>query len=161
MTPYAAKSRLAQTLGVSLAPVRPPKMNCSARILLSVFCLITFDAQAGKLGYQCLVVDEKHLARSGKLISYPSPLELGKRFAVERATGKIVKLNPSLWNFDDTKATVLSSGNSDNSFAAVYVSQAARDGVHTAIIQIQEFSPGTNKPFVVMAGTSIYSGICE
>ena len=119
------------------------------------------QADAGPAGYQCVVVQELHLARNGTLKAFPRPLEVGKRFAINRTTGALAETTASFWSPSDAITTVLATGNNKNSFVVSYVAPSDGGGVHATHVSIDEFSEGSKKPFIVTSSSGIYSGTCE
>ena len=123
--------------------------------------LLSQVAVGGTSGYQCLVQTELHLTAEGKLEPYPRPLELGKRFAIDRKTGILVETSASFWSPTDAQVSVLAHGNKDNSFVVSYVAPSAGGGVHATVLRVEEFSQSAKKPFSLTSGSSVYAGVCE
>ena len=92
---------------------------------------------------------------------YPKPLALGKRFAVDRNNGTLVEPDITLWALTGSTVTIISKGNKDNSFVATYLAQAAKGGDFSTVVRVEEFAPTAKKPFLVVSGHSVYSGLCE
>lgn len=130
-------------------------------LVLAILALPHLAGIAGKNSYQCIVIKEFHLQEDGSLRQYPHPLAIGNRFAVDRATGVLLDGDNIFLVFRDGENRVLANGNSENNFAALYMSKAGSGGVHSSLIHIEEFAPAAIKPFLIMSGTSVYSGTCE
>lgn len=136
----------------------------ATRIAPLLICLLVAAPSvsvAGPNSYQCLIGEALFLTDEAKLRRPPDPIWIGRRFAVDRNTGALVGPETSLWSFRDSTATVLARGNSDNSFIVVLASPAAKEGAHVTKIVVQEYKSGPQKPFVVLTGTQVFTGICE
>jgi hypothetical protein len=136
------------------------RQNLHTLLLLGLFGASSASV-AGSQSYQCSITEETHLAANGQMKPYPKPLALGKRFAIDRNSGALAEPDLAFWAPTDAVVTVLAKGNKDNSFVATYVAQAAKVGVHSTVVRVEEFAPTANKPFLVVSGASIYSGLCE
>lgn len=116
---------------------------------------------ASESSYQCLISEQMNLGKDGELKRPPIPYLLGQRFAVDRNTGQIVGPGDEPWQPIDSKLTVLARGNEDNSFVVVSLSPAAKIGVHVTLLRVNEFTKAKSKPFVVLSGGQVISGVCE
>lgn len=130
-------------------------------LLWIIFGLATQSASAAVNGYQCLISEQLLLEENGALKRPPEPYLIGQRFAVDRNTGRIVGPEQGMWQFDNHKITVLARGNADNSFIVDSVGPSHGDGVHATHLRIVEFAPSKSKPFVVLSGSLVASGVCE
>lgn len=119
------------------------------------------SAVAAVNSYQCVIAEQQMLEYNGTLKRPPQPYLIGKRFAVDRNTGHIVGPEQALWQLEDHKITVLAHGNKDNSFIVVSVGPARGDGVHASMLQVEEFTEGKSKPFLVLSGSQVTTGVCE
>lgn len=118
-------------------------------------------AHAGPIGYDCKVISELHLKDDGSLGPYPNALGVGARFMVDRANGHIIESTTSWFSPDNATATRLAEGNSANSLVVTFVSPGAERGVHLTTLRVEEFADGLRKPFLLTAGGSVYSGLCQ
>lgn len=132
-------------------------------LLISVLSIfgIGGNAMAGATGYSCVVSHEIHLDESGLLKAYPRPLEVGKKFAVNRSTGALTEVSASFWSSSDAQVSVHAKGNSENSFVASYVAPSAENGVNFTLLRIEEHAASYKKPFLLSSGAGVYSGVCE
>jgi len=130
-------------------------------LLCSCFVLGGQPAIAAINSYQCIISEQQMLESNGTLKRPPDPYLLGKRFAVDRNTGHIVGPEQALWQLEDHKITVLARGNKDNSFIVVSVGPARGDGVHATMLRVEEFTKSKSKPFIVLSGSQVTSGVCE
>ena len=106
--------------------------------LFAVVAVSNNYAIAGATGYQCVVVDERHLEDNGTLVPYPKPIEIRKRFAVNRNTGALTETNASFWAPNDAKTTLHATGNKQNNFDVSYVAPANGGGVHSTRLVIRD-----------------------
>lgn len=126
--------------------------------LIAVF-IASGSVAAGNRSYQCQIKEYFHLSADGALVRPPEPYLLDRRFAVDRQTG--VLTGDVGFAFEGTGYRVLASGNSESSFISTFSSVAAGNGLHFVFVRIQEFEQGKHKPFVILDGGSVVSGICE
>jgi hypothetical protein len=90
----------------------------------------------------------------------PKPYLIGQRFAINRNTGRLVGPETG-FGFADSTYQVLARGNGDNSYRSTVSTRAVKDGLHFALVEVEEFTPGKSKPFIVADGGTIASGVCE
>ena len=133
------------------------------KLILLWSCLVLGGqpAIAAANSYQCVIAEQQMLENNGTLKRPPQPYLIGKRFAVDRNTGHIVGPEQALWQLEDHKVTVVARGNKDNSFIVVSVGPARGDGVHATMLQVEEFTESKSKPFIVLSGSQVTSGVCE
>ena len=129
--------------------------------LISCVALTGQSAVAAANSYQCVIAEQQMLEASGMLKRPPEPYLIGKRFAIDRDSGRLVGPEQSLWQLEDHKVTVMARGNKDNSFVVFSVGPAAGVGVHATMLRVEEFVEGKSKPFVVLSGSQVTSGVCE
>lgn len=81
-------------------------------------------------------------------------------FTIDRITGH--KTGSTMFGmFQDQKAQVLSTGNSESAFIVTWISKAARGGVHFDVLRVDNFVKGPQKPFIALAGGTAYVGVCK
>jgi len=136
-------------------------MNYRQYILALVASLSASWVLAGSNGHQCVVSTEAQLQGDGALGKPRKTSALGKKFAVDRRSGAVVEPDGELWSFGGASATVLSMGNSENSFVSVTTSPARESGVHAIFVRVQEHEESKLKPFILVAGGLVYTGVCE
>ncbi len=125
------------------------------------FGLVCQPTIAAVNSYQCVISEQLLLEKNGTLKRPPKPYLIGQRFAGDRNTGHIVGPEQALWQLDDHKITVLAQGNKDNSFIMTSIGPAGGNGVHTTMLRVEEFTQRKSKPFVVLSGGQVTSGVCE
>lgn len=130
-------------------------------VVLLCGLLASNSAMAASASYQCKVKAEFHLDNDGALKSFPRPLEVGKVFSVLRESGELIESTASFWSPNDAVTTVLSNGNAQNSFVVSYVAPSRGNGVHATVLQIEDFAASKLKPFLLVSGSGVYSGICH
>lgn len=137
------------------------QMNARHCALVLSAGMIASTAVAGSNGYQCAITSESQLQGDGSLGRPRKDSALGKRFAVDRRTGAMVEPDGEYWSFGGAEPSVIARGNSENSFVSVVTSPARTSGVHAAFLRVQEYEDTKLKPFVLVAGGLVYTGMCE
>jgi hypothetical protein len=131
-----------------------------ALISLVFVALIPSHLVAGANAYQCAIREHLTQDTAGGLSRPPKPYLIGQRFAIDRNSGRFT--GPEIgFGFADSIYQVLARGNNDNSFVATISTKAAKNGLHFAVVRVEEFSLGASKPFVVADGGTVASGVCE
>ena len=128
--------------------------------LIAILFNPVHQANAGPTGYDCVVVNERHLAEDGTLETYARPLKLGTRFSVGRGTGVLVQKTASFWSSDGAEVKVLAKGDDRNSFVVTYT-EFSNGGVYHTRLSINEYSVSNKKPFILSSASSVYSGTCD
>ncbi len=111
--------------------------------------------------YQCVISEQLSINDDGTLTRPRRAYLIDQRFAVDRNTGQLVGPEGDLWQLADHKITVLARGNAENSFTMISIGPAAQNGVHATMLMIDEFTKGKSKPFRVLSGGQVISGVCE
>lgn len=129
---------------------------------LIVFMIMSLPtcAFAAETGYICKVTTERYLKDDGSLGTVPNPLAIGKDFAVDRKTGKMINSDIFFWNVEVANVSVENHGDSGNYFIATYTSNTA-NGTFFTVLNIEEFAETEKKPFILTAGGGVYAGVCE
>lgn len=129
------------------------------RIYILLPLLIPALCGAADLEYKCTVKSEMFLQDDGSLKLHARPIEVGKQFAVDRVSGKVV--SAPLRNLTASEIRVLNRGTNDHTFELLSVSSP--DGKATTdLLVIHELVKNKNKPFVAVTSTGeVLSGICE
>ena len=130
-------------------------------LLSVIFLSLPVVSFAGVNSYQCQIKEFLFVQKDGSLKRPPDPIWIGKRFSIERNTGKLVGPETALWSFIDSTSVILAKGNGSNSFVVVIHSPSLGDGVHSTTINIQEYQDGKIKPFSVLSSGEVASGLCE
>ena len=131
---------------------------------LSLFLLVgawTSPTLAGTSSYQCMISEQLQLQDDGRLLRPSNAWLIGKRFSIDRATGRIVGPEGGFWSAADSKFTVLATGNDRNSFKVQIAWPAASNGMHLTVISVDEFVKSMPKPFLAISGSEASSGLCE
>jgi hypothetical protein len=75
-------------------------------------------------------------------------------FIIDRASGRMLGGTASgVW-----KHEVWDRGSDQQSFKAIYTSVAGF--LHVQLLQIEEYREGAIKPFLLVDGTNIHTGVC-
>ena len=129
-------------------------------ILILVSAIGIPYAAAADSSYQCLIKDHLILQINGTVKKPSQPYLIGQRFAIDRITGRLTgPVTP--FSFVDSDYSVVAYGNGQSSFVSTIKTVAAGNGVHFATVRVEEFADGKEKPFVILDGGTIASGICE
>lgn len=127
--------------------------------VLSLVFLSSRICYAGPTSYQCTFMEEYQL-EDGQLILNKDAKIIGENFSVDRNTGNAITPVSAIWPHSESRVTVLSHGNTENSFVVTYVSNARNGGVFLASLRIEEYTESSKKPFVVLANYYVYTGFC-
>lgn len=127
----------------------------------AVVCLAAMwsNSFAGDAHYECTVNSAGRLTEQGILAPHWSTNStVGSKFTVNRETGRVV--GGPLDN-SNLKIELIDRGGREMSFQAF---SRSTQRTHTSLIEIQEFIPGADKPFVgttTLYYPGVYSGICK
>lgn len=129
------------------------------RICILLLLLVPALSSAADLEYKCTVKTELSLQDNGDLKPHARPIEIGKTFAVDRVSGKVV--SAPLRNITAAEIRVLNRGDRAHTFELLSVS-SPNGKATTDLLVIQEFAKNKDKPFVAVTSIGeVYSGICE
>jgi hypothetical protein len=79
---------------------------------------------------------------------------------VDRSTGVVEGEGSSSWFFSAHETRILTQGNEHSSFVLTNSAPAQNGGVHHATLYIKEFHSASLKPFIVLDGLQVVSGVC-
>lgn len=136
------------------------KPSMHIRYALIAFLFTSLGAQASAIAYQCAISEHLMQSKDGSLKRPPRPHLIGQRFSIDRKTGRLTGPE-SGFGFADSTYTVLAHGNAQNSYVSTIHTASAGNGIHFAVVRIEEFAEGKSKPFIVSDGGTIASGTCE
>ena len=129
------------------------------RIYILLPLLIPALCGAADLEYKCVVKGEMFLQDNGYLKPHARPVDIGKQFAVDRVSGKVV--SAPLRNLTAAEIRVLNRGDKDHAFELLSVSSPTGKA-NADLLVIHEFVKNKSKPFVAVTSIGeVYSGICE
>ena len=128
------------------------------RIVTLVTALIFYasGAHAGAGSYVCTVAAFNRLTNEGILTADSKDPIIGKEFAVDRSTGKIIGRYIGTQGFN---TQVLDSGSDNQSFKMLATNPVGF--LHVLYLEIQEFNKGLKKPFLLVDAAIVYSGSCQ
>ena len=104
--------------------------------------------------YQCVITEELHFEAGGTLKRFPKPINIGERFAVDRDTGRVT--GGPFMRSSITSTTVVHPGARATAFKAIYTQL---DDVE--VLQVEEFAPGNDKPFVALTLLTVLAVVCR
>lgn len=130
------------------------------RAFIITLLLVPLTSGAGPLEYVCTVKSELFVGDDGLLKPHKNPIEVGRTFAIDRTTGRIVGRPFS--NSTASEVKVLNRGGSKHSFEVLSVSSPTGK-VTTDLVAVHEYVKSEEKPFIgVESGIgSVYSGTCK
>ena len=108
--------------------------------------------------YQCSITEELFLEDTGELKRPPNPDFIGQRFSVDRQSGKILSPDSALWQINGYKIMHLANGDANYAFTVI---SADSSGSFSSVLRINEFNDQKRKPFTLLSGSQIFSGLCE
>jgi hypothetical protein len=131
-----------------------------------LFLCNNYTASAGEFSYTCEVSHVYNLEKNGELKTFPDSMleKIVKEntFSVSRETGMLIGNSASMDTSRAKTITVINKGTKENSFKAIADFGNFENGNHPfQIIEIEEFSVGTEKPFVLMGELGIVTGVCK
>ena len=136
-------------------------MNAARLAAIALLCLAVAlgRSNAADLYYECTVVSAEKLTGQGTLSPHWTIEQMvGTKFTVDRVTGRII--GGPLDN-SNMKIDLVDKGTHEMSFQA---SAQSKQNTHTTHIEVQEFVPGADKPFVgttTLYYPGVYSGTCK
>jgi hypothetical protein len=130
-------------------------MRC-ATILGAAFAHVV--ATAATSDYQCQVLAELSLEKSGLLSPYPKPIYLGRKFSVDRLSGSIV--GEPLTN-RGARISVLDAGGNGQAYKVMSVWSSSNGLANVTYLEVRDFEEGSEKPFVGAVGGTVFSGTCR
>jgi len=137
------------------------KMNVAKIITIALLCIamVWGLAHAGDDHYECTIISAGKLTEKGTIATHWTVKSTeGTKFTVDRVTGRII--GGPLDN-SKMKIEMIDRGTKEMSFQAF---SRSTQRTHTTYIEIQEFMPGFEKPFVsttTLYYPGVYSGICR
>ena len=126
-----------------------------------VALFFSFECSAAALSYECLILDEKIVEDNGSLQT-DHKFYKGNKFNVDKASG--VVLGGGLGNSSYPTKIVLDPGGKEQSYKLIYLSReitGTNGGRNAVYLTIQEYSESMDKPFVVITGLGVLSGVCN
>lgn len=131
-------------------------------LMLCMFCCVFSQGiLAGDKSYHCVISDQLLLAEDGSFDKLSDNTLVGKRFSIDRNTGYMTGPENTSLLLSGQKTTILAHGNADNSFVMDSVAPARAGGVHLTTVRVDEFKKSVKKPFLIVSGAYILSGLCE
>ena len=134
-------------------------------VTVLLFLITLHTVHGGELSYECKVAHLYAVSVNGSLEYGPAPIvEIMKAnpFFVSRKNGS---LRGSALSLDTSLAKttrVLKFGSDRNAFEAVADFGSFKNGTHPyQYIRVEEFEPGSVKPFVIMGEAGIVTGTCK
>jgi hypothetical protein len=89
------------------------------------------------------------------------PAIVGRRFVVNRTSGVLVGPDGAFWARSDSKFAVMVRGDAQDAFVSMAVTMRGNQVSSAVHVTVHEPQPGPLKPFVVVSGRQVASGLCE
>jgi hypothetical protein len=120
---------------------------------------LTFAVEAAPDMYHCEIQQRVTVRADGSASVSSGPFLENRRISINRKSGE--KVGNAIGYLQSEGPKVLAPGNESNSFIALWLGQAYGGGVHLDLLRVEEFAPGPKKPFLALAGGSLFVGLCE
>lgn len=129
--------------------------------VVALLILVPFAASAGPYSYDCETKQVVHVQPDGtvKVVPASETFEMFRRFSIDRRTAE--KVGGPVGHLQEEPPRIFATGGSESSFVAFWVGPAAGGGVHLDVLRVEEYAPGSEKPFIAFAGGTVYAGLCE
>ncbi|GHG66638.1 hypothetical protein GCM10010919_14510 [Alishewanella longhuensis] len=127
------------------------------RILITIFiCLLSNHVLAQIDAYKCTVNHSSQLKENGETTpSDFSKMQVGKEFVVDKGSGRMTGELANHNSFGEPR--VLDYGSTQQGFKVLTIYKPM---ISVEYLYIEEFSKNDKKPFMLIDGNIIYSGLC-
>ena len=123
---------------------------------------LSLPVAAGQYDYNCTINFDYQPTKNGEL-TQNNKIFQGDTFHVDRATGLI--LGDAITNSSYPNKVVIDKGSmGKQAFKAVWFSNevyGTNGGRNAEYLTIHEFENATEKPFVYVSGSRVFSGVCK
>jgi len=123
--------------------------------------LVLSTAHAGPYSYECEVKGEYVYNTNGELTP-ERKIYYGEKFNVERKSG--VVLGGGVGNSSYPTKSVIDTGGREQSYKLLWVSKevaVTNGGRNAAYLSVEEFNENFLKPFTLVAGSKVLTGLCK
>ena len=111
--------------------------------------------------YVCTIVEARALDGDGSQGAMTEPAIVGRRFVVNRTSGVLVGPDGAFWARSDSKFAVMVRGDAQDPFVSMAVTMRGNQVTSAVHVTVHEPHAGPLKPFVVVSGRQVASGLCE
>ena len=111
--------------------------------------------------YVCTIVEARALDGDGRQGAMTEPAIVGRRFVVNRTSGVLVCPDGAFWARSDSKFAVMVRGDAQDPFVSMAVTMRGNQVTSAVHVTVHEPHAGPLKPFVVVSGRQVASGLCE
>ena len=111
--------------------------------------------------YVCTIVEARALEGDGRQGAMTEPPIVGRRFVVNRTSGVLVGPDGAFWARSDSKFAVMVRGDAQDAFVSMAVTMRGNQVASAVHVTVHEPQTGSLKPFVVVSGRQVASGLCE
>jgi len=111
--------------------------------------------------YVCTIVEARPLEGDGRQGAMTEPPIVGRRFVVNRTSGVLVGPDGAFWARSDSKFAVMVRGDTQDAFVSMAVTMRGNQVASAVHVTVHEPHAGSLKPFVVVSGRQVASGLCE
>ena len=134
-------------------------MRCIALLIASLFSSLSY---AGAYSYSCEINGEYKFGSDGQLVPDDRKIYLGQQFNVERKSG--VVLGAGVGNSSYLTKTVIDIGGKEQAYKLIWISKevvGTNGGRNAVYLSVEEYSESDVKPFSMIVGSQVLSGVCQ
>ena len=131
-------------------------------LALLIASLLASLSYAGGYSYSCEITGEYKYGSDGQLVPDDRKIYLGQQFNVERKTG--VVLGAGVSNSSYPTRTVIDVGGKQQAYKLIWTSKevAGTNGGRNAVyLSVEEYNESDVKPFSMIVGSQVLSGVCQ
>lgn len=129
--------------------------------VIPLFFLALGQAHAGTSEYQCQVLGEYTVDQMGQISGDRKKLYLNSQFKISRKNGN---MSGVIGNNLYRRKQVIDAGGPLQSFKVLSISKeisSSTNSKNVLFLNVEEFAQSDNKPFFMVNGDSILSGVCH
>lgn len=129
--------------------------------LIVFISILSSSVYAGPYSYSCVIEKDYLLSNNGSL-SADHVLYSGFEFNVDRSSGHV--LGDVISNASYANKIVLDAGSDQQAFKAIWFSKefgGTNSGRNAQYLSVEEFEDGPSKPFVLVEGSRVLTGVCS
>lgn len=125
-------------------------------------CFLSTIANADPYTYSCEINGEYSFDKQGQLVPQNLKIYLGQKFNVERKSG--VVLGGGVGNSSYPTKKVLDPGGKEQSYKLIWISEdvvGTNGGKNIGYMNIEEYNAKRQKPFSMIVGSGVLTGLCQ
>jgi hypothetical protein len=128
-------------------------------LIASLFSSLSY---ADAYSYSCEINGEYTFGSDGKLVPAKQKIYLDQKFNVERKSG--VVLGGGVGNSSYPTKTVIDIGGKEQAYKLIWISKevvGTNGGRNAVYLSVEEYNEGDIKPFSMIVGSEVLSGVCQ